>query len=148
MRAAVTLPIGDVEVGAQFTVRDRAPAQPGELLETNHRMVASDFFTTLGIDLVEGRATTANDDAESPLAVVVSRHLAEQYWPDRSPLGRQVKRGGPDSGQPWMTVVGVAENVRDSGLDAVYRNTWYVPYAQPRSRPVGCGWSYAPLPIP
>jgi putative ABC transport system permease protein len=130
----MALPIGDTDFGDQFTVRDGAPLRPGELLETHHRVVTSDFFATLGLDIVEGRPLNATDTATSPPTVVVSRHMAKQHWPGQSPLGRQVKRGGPDSQRPWMTIVGVAEDVRDSSLDAEIGNTWYLPYPQASTR--------------
>ncbi len=124
------LPIDDKEFTAIFSVRGRALGQPNEMLLANDRAVGPDFFETLKLPIIEGRPLRAGDDAESPRVVVVSRHMAEQYWPGQSALGRQVKRGGPDSEQPWLTVVGVVEDVQDLALDAETGSTWYLPYSQ------------------
>jgi putative ABC transport system permease protein len=128
------LPIGDLETLAVFTVHGRPLKDPNEMLLTNSRVVGPDFFPTLGIPIIEGRALSATDRAVSAGVVVVSRHMAEQYWPGQSPLGRQVKRGGPSSEEPWLTIVGVAADVRDSGLDVDIGNTWYLPLSQARIR--------------
>ncbi len=125
--ACSVLPIGDLDMGSMFEVRDRVPAEPNEVLITYHRAVGSRFFETADLPIVEGRPFNVNDHADSPMVVIVSRHMAREYWPGTSPLGRQVKQAGPE---PWFTVVGVAEDVHDSALDAKTGSTWYRPYSQ------------------
>lgn len=124
------LPIGDPVIHGGFTVENRPLASPNEILLAHHRQVDPGYFETLGLRMVEGRPLTRQDHAAASMAVVVSRELARQYWPGQSALGKRVKRGGPSSTRPWMTVVGVTEDVRDTGLNVETGATWYLPYAQ------------------
>ena len=45
-------------------------------------------------------------------------------------LARRLKLGGPQSENPWATVVGITENVRHFGLDSEARREIFMPYAQ------------------
>jgi hypothetical protein len=78
-------------------------------LQTSH--VTPSYFDAMGIPIVEGRGLLPTDDENGPPVTVVSRALAERFWPGERAVGQQLRR---DSGQqrPWLEVVGVAENVR------------------------------------
>jgi hypothetical protein len=66
----------------------------------------------MGIALVAGREFTEQDSAEAPGVAVINQSLARKYWPGQDPLGTRIKIGGFDSDEPWLTVVGVARDVR------------------------------------
>jgi hypothetical protein len=72
--------------------------------------VEPDFFATLGIPILQGRAFTAADGAD---AVIVNTVLARRFWGDSSPIGRRFRAS---TDQPWQTVVGVAGDVKVQGL--------------------------------
>src|SRR6185436_17926517 len=73
--------------------------------------VSAGALETLGLPLRDGRHLAVRDGASAPLAVVVSRSLAERAWPGESPVGRRIRfaRDGAEAG--WYTVVGVVGNV-------------------------------------
>jgi predicted permease len=125
-----SLPMGDRGFKARLSVEGRAPQGESEILAANHREVSSDYLRLAGMKVLEGRTFDRQDHADNLKTVVVSRTMAERYWPDRSPVGKRVKRGGPDSTNPWLTVVGVVDDVKESSLDEVAEPTWYLPYAQ------------------
>jgi putative ABC transport system permease protein len=93
------------------------------------------FFTTLAIPIVSGRTFDRRDGPSSQATAVVSRSLASRLWPDKDPLGRHLRLDS--GGDPWLTVVGVANDVANGGADqprgalAVYvpraqqANTWH-----------------------
>ena len=110
-----------------LTVEGR-PAAPGEAVTAHYRRVVSDYFTAMRIPVRGGRAVAAADRADAPGVAVVSRSFAAQYWPNENPLGKRIKRTAP--GTSWLTVVGVAEDVRDWGVGNAPQPTIYVPYAQ------------------
>jgi putative ABC transport system permease protein len=60
--------------------------------------------------------------------VVVSKTMADRYWPARDPIGRRVSFEGPQG--PWWTVVGVAGDMRRLGLSEAPPSQVYVPFAQ------------------
>ena len=68
-------------------------------------VVGGDYFAAMQIPLVEGRFFNDGDTADSPPVVVVDQYMAKKYFANRSALGQQIQRGGPDS--PRMTIVGV-----------------------------------------
>jgi putative ABC transport system permease protein len=121
----LSLPIGG-SMQARFAVEGKPDDK--ETLITNHRLVSPDFLKAMGIPLLAGRHFTAADDADAPGVAIVSRELARRYWPGEDALGKRVRRGSPDD--PWLTVVGVVEDVKDAGLDAELSPTWYLPLAQ------------------
>ncbi|HEX6361938.1 MAG TPA: ADOP family duplicated permease [Albitalea sp.] len=83
-------------------VVDDAPA-----LTVDQATVSPDFFALMGVPLLAGRGFEAGDDPERG-GVVVSRALAQRFWPGASPLGR-VLRTGSDA-RP-RTVIGVVGDV-------------------------------------
>jgi putative ABC transport system permease protein len=82
-----------------------------------HRVDAG-FFRTLGIPLLRGRALTDADASDSAPAVVVSAKLAQRLWPGADPIGQRLRFGPPGPDAVWMTVVGVAGEVRHRSLRA------------------------------
>ena len=70
------------------------------------------YFQGMGIPLLEGRSLARHDRQSSPPVAVVSRALATRLWPVGRAIDRRLKLGPPDSDAPWLTVVGVAADVR------------------------------------
>ena len=85
--------------------RDSVP----ELLP--HLSVDTAYFRVTGIRLLEGRAFRAEDVVAESDAVVIDRDLALMLWPGRSAVGRRFRVGS----DPWVTVVGVTEDVKLDG---------------------------------
>ena len=92
------------------------------------RVVASDgYFAALGIPVHRGRAFEPTDRAGAPLVAIINESLARQIWPGTDPIGRRVRIGNASG--PWLSVVGVAGDVRPSPAEDV-QPTVYVPVAQ------------------
>ena len=60
-----------------------------------------DYFRTFGVPIVKGRAFLPEEDVENRQTAIVSRALAERYWPGQDPIGKRVKWGIPTSRLPW-----------------------------------------------
>jgi putative ABC transport system permease protein len=71
--------------------------------------VSPSFFGTLGVGLVRGRNLDASDRLESPRVALVNESLAQRFWPNESPLGKQLTLF---DGRFDVTVVGVVRDVR------------------------------------
>ena len=80
-----------------------------------HR-VTPEFFSTLRIPLVSGRTFVDAEATGTPTAVIVSERVGKRFWPGQDPIGRRIKFGSLDSGNPWMTIVGVVGEVKYRGL--------------------------------
>ena len=103
----------------------RAAVNPSLNLESVH----PNYFETLGVPLVRGRAFTEADRQGMPAVAIVSEDVAARTWPGEDPIGKRLKMGAPASPGPWYTVVGVAAPTRYREL-AKPRPTLYLPAAQ------------------
>src|SRR4029453_11114099 len=74
-----------------------------------HR-VTPDYFATLGIPVVRGRAFTDADRDSAQDVAVVSAAMARRFWPGLDPLGRGFRFG--DATGPEGTVIGVVGTAR------------------------------------
>jgi putative ABC transport system permease protein len=79
------------------------------------RTVTPDYFRALNIPIIRGRDFTDQDRTGNESEVILSRLLAARLVPDEDPVGKRVQTAGPRS-DAWFTVVGVADNVKNSGL--------------------------------
>jgi predicted permease len=98
-------------------------------------MVDPDFFRTLGVELIGGRAFSESDTRDSPPVAMVNQSFVQQNFPDGNPLGRQIRIGDLEMEDPWRTVVGVVPDLTMDGPPAREGSGFYVPLGQnPRRR--------------
>jgi putative ABC transport system permease protein len=96
--------------------------------------VTPEYFSVLGLPLLEGRGLDERDAQREQLeSVVVDRAWATRFFPGRSAVGRRFKEGGCTD-CPWTTVVGVVSDVKYVGLDQPDQGTVYTPLAGELSR--------------
>jgi len=89
--------------------------------------ISPSYFATMGIPLVSGRVLSDSDDENAPLAVVVSKGLADRAWPSQSAIGKKLLVGRFPG---FADVVGVVGDVKNAGLMAAPLPEMYTPYAQ------------------
>ncbi len=92
------------------------------------QFVTADYFETMEISLVEGRFFEAQDAEGTVPVALVNETMARTFWPGESPIGRRIRPGGDDN--PWMSVIGVAKDVKQQGLDAETGTETYFYYPQ------------------
>jgi len=127
-----TLPFGDVPSGSLLTAELANGDFTKEPEMLGHRRIDTGYLTALGVPLIEGRMILPTDTAASPAVAVISKALANKYWPGTSPLGKRLRSPAAGQQSPDLTIVGVVGTVRDSGNvpAALKGETLYVPYAQ------------------
>ena len=117
-----------------FTIEGRPnPAtEGGEWPSTDLRTaVSADYLTALGVPVVEGRTFTEADSSGAQRVVLVSRRLAETWWPGETAVGRRIQfPGSQGDADPWRTVVGVVADVRWQGPASEEGTTLYLPLTQ------------------
>ena len=86
------------------------------------------YFETMGIPLLSGRGFTSSDDGGATPVAVVNRTAAELFWPGQDPVGRRLRPPSPDI--PWFTIIGVAKDVKQAGLEAETGTEVYFHYPQ------------------
>ncbi|HVR10521.1 MAG TPA: ABC transporter permease, partial [Thermoanaerobaculia bacterium] len=105
------------EVDANDTVLESVPMDPkGPPHNVDFWQFASrDYFRTMRIPLVGGRFFTAQDGDQGPGVAVINETMARTFWPGKSPIGQRLKGYGRDA--RWLTIVGIARDVKQQGLD-------------------------------
>jgi predicted permease len=100
-------------------------ADAGSIVTVNHRLVSPGLFETMGISMKRGRAIKSTDTDGSPPVAVISSKMARHLFGQADPIGKRIE--WVRRGRPIVTVIGVADDVRDSGQ---MQETWYIPYYQ------------------
>jgi predicted permease len=77
----------------------------------------SGFFDTMGIPILRGRGFQSTDVVSCGMVAVVNETLANTYWKGRNPIGQRLRPFSTDNSSPWFTVIGVAKDVKQSGVD-------------------------------
>ncbi|MGD1082743.1 MAG: ABC transporter permease [Candidatus Sulfotelmatobacter sp.] len=121
-------PLSGIDPSMPIETEGKTPAPVQGETVTRIRAVGADYFHTLQIPLLEGRAFDEQDTATSSPVAIVSKSLARKYWPGESAIGKRVKPRFADSS--WYTVVGVAADVRHWGAAVAIEATAYYPYTQ------------------
>ncbi|HEY3929149.1 MAG TPA: ABC transporter permease [Candidatus Koribacter sp.] len=106
------------------------PDQPGP--HANIRSISSDYFSTLGIPLLRGRAFNSGDRANTEQVVVIDDVLARQYFGNQDPLGQHINFSGKtDPKDPWRTIVGIVHHARANSLESdTNEGFYYLPIVQ------------------
>jgi predicted permease len=125
---ADSLPFDNNGGSSSFEIEGRTlpPNDPGP--HGNIRTVSPDYFKTLRIPLLRGRAFTPEDRLKTQMVAVIDETLARQYWPHEEPIGQRIFFGG---NSPKMTIVGVVQHAKSSSLEAdTTEGFYFLPQAQ------------------
>ena len=123
------LPVGGSPIFHNLAFEGRA-ITPGAEPEVYYRGVNAGYFDAFGIPLRAGRQFTGADRAGAPPVAIVNEAFARDYYSAASAVGRRI-RWASGNGE-WITIVGIAADVRGLSLDRGEVPAVYVPYAQER----------------
>ncbi|HET6726150.1 MAG TPA: ABC transporter permease [Gammaproteobacteria bacterium] len=116
-----------------FEIRGK-PSLPDHV---NARVQAAnpDFFHALQMPPLRGRMFDGRDTRDGRLVVLIDQTLAQRFFGDANPIGRQIRFG---SDEPWRTVIGIVPTVRLQSLTKpIERGVIYVPVGQYLAMPYG-----------
>jgi putative ABC transport system permease protein len=127
------LPLSGMQIMFNFRIDGRPPGRtPNDQPVASMRSVSQNFFSTMGMRVIEGRGFSPDDHAGADMAVVVNQTLVKRYWGGVSPLGAHVGVNGTPA-----TIVGVVADVHHGGPAAIPDAEMYAPYVQLSARQ---GW--------
>ena len=110
-----------------FKIQGRELA-PGEAPPVgSYSLISPAYFRTLGIPLKEGREFTEADGGKGRIVAMINEAMKRRFWPNEDPIGRSISY---DDGATWATIVGIAGDVREFGLDHPALPEIYIPHAQ------------------
>ena len=98
-----------------------------------YQTTTAGYFQTMGIGMAKGRGFEPSD-ADGPPVAIVNEAFVRRFYPTTEPMGRRVRPCCGDQ-VPWFTIVGIAKDVKQGGLDAPAGTELYFSYEQsPRHR--------------
>jgi putative ABC transport system permease protein len=100
-----------------FSIEARPLGQRGELRDAIIETATPNYFQLMNIALRDGRFLSETDGAEAPPVAIISESLVRRYFPGESPLGKHIKVGNMSSDRPWMTIVGVVNDLHYSWIN-------------------------------
>jgi predicted permease len=90
-----------------------------------------DYFRSMQMPLLRGRAFALTDDANSLPVAIIDQALARRSFGDRDPLGQRIGTANVDGTIAWRTVVGVVQSIKTQTLAAqANAPSYYFPLAQ------------------
>ncbi len=115
-----------------------------------YRAISSQYFKTMQIPLIEGRAFRDSDSVSSAPVAIVSASVARAWWNGKSPIGDQIVVGEykghtfPEVLEQPRQVVGVVADVKNLAIDEAVPTTVYVPASQLSRAPNSTAWVIRP----
>ncbi len=131
VRAAMVseIPLSGDALDHDFVIEGGPALPPGDEPSLYSRSVMGDYFGTMRIPLLAGRALTEQDREDALRVGVVNESMARRYFPGSTPLGRRVRWAREETPE-WITIVGVVGDVHHFGLATGEQPAIYTPYAQ------------------
>ena len=124
---AAFTPLNFLDTRVQPVAIEGYDARRGEDLAFMWNTVAPDYFRTLRIGVVAGRAFEDRDDETGAPVVMVNNTLAQRFWGDAAQaIGKRMRVADGD----WRTVIGVAADVKYSRINESPRPYFYLPFLQ------------------
>ena len=99
---------GGITFSLQIEAEGRAPAASDPEMVLPFSDVDADYFKTLRIPILQGRAFNAEDTVNAPPVIIINEEMARRYWPNENPVGQRIRLRKTGN---WCTVVGVAGEV-------------------------------------
>jgi putative ABC transport system permease protein len=115
---ATHVPLDDTGESYSFTVRGQTYARSSDEPSTDVTHVGVDYFRTMAIPLVGGRAFNVGEDERSPKVYVVNQTFVKRFFPNESPIGKSIRLGwGSDPKGEYHEIVGIVGDVHAGALD-------------------------------
>jgi putative ABC transport system permease protein len=123
------IPLGGANSSNGFLVEGVPEPPPGQEFIGRYRVCTPDYFRTMGISVLRGRAFTDTDNAGSPPVAIVNETMARTYWANGDAIGKRFRFYGPLDRSPWIQIVGIINDVRHD-LNTPINPEYYLPHAQ------------------
>jgi predicted permease len=125
------IPLGFTGLGgSSITVEGHTP-QNDDPRFVNISWVGPDYARTMQISLNAGRDFTPDDITGAPRVAIVTEAMAKVYWPNGDPIGGRFVFGQPKPGaENWITVVGVAKNIKQRSMTERPQIVVWIPVLQ------------------
>jgi putative ABC transport system permease protein len=128
--AAACPPLSGICVDTSFMLADHPVASVVDLPTAASNIVTPGYLEAMQSPLLSGRFFSEADNQTTRLVAIINQSFAARYWPHESAIGKKIREGGPEGGQPYREIVGVVGNVKQSGMDIDARPEVFLPLTQ------------------
>jgi putative ABC transport system permease protein len=128
------IPLGDNQRTSSFMPSGAAPLPRGNHPGASYLLVKPDYFKTMKIPVLQGRAISPADTKASPPVIMINEAFAQKHFAGKNPIGQQVMVDQPENKFDTREVIGVVANTRHDSLAQPQGPEMYVPFAQDPGR--------------
>ncbi len=100
----------------EIVVAGRPPSASSITGVVASRLVSPEYFRTLDISMLQGKGFSEEDMTANQSFIVLSKRLASLFFPNENPIGQRMRFNKLATSEDWSTIVGVAADVKNSGL--------------------------------
>ncbi len=127
----VPLPLSGSNMVTDFDIEEH-PLSEGQRAAAPVRIIANDYFKTMGIQVKQGRVFADTDRLDSTPVTIVNERWANKYFPGQNVLGKRIQPGfsADDSDPKMREIVGVVGNVKHLSLSKDETPEMYLPHTQ------------------
>ena len=125
---ATATPMGYYNNNDTLTIEGYQPPAGQPLPSATYNIISIDYFRTMQIPMLRGRAFTDADGENAQYVAILSESMAKKFWPDADSIGRQFQMN--TDAKHSMVVVGVVKDVRYQGVTGVVAPVFYAPFVQ------------------
>lgn len=125
---AATVPGGEIQLGGTLEIEGRAEETGRPKPSAGADYVTPDYFATMKIPVLRGRAFSDADDKNSPFVAVIDERMAREFWPGVDPIGRRFRE--KDNPKNAIEVIGVVGNTKSGSLMDPEEPYYFAPLAQ------------------
>jgi predicted permease len=128
--ATTTILLPKLANSSGFTIENRPPDPTEQRAELPFDAIQPNYFQTMGVPMLRGRAFTDQDSQNTPQVAVVNETFVNRYFPNEDPVGKRFTFGDGGANARWINIVGVVRDTRRQGLDAPIRIESWMPHSQ------------------
>ncbi len=110
-----TTPMSGVGNGSGYSVRDQPTTDDSIPPVFMQAHTGPGYLETIGVRTLAGRLPAPDDYQNRRGNVVVTKNLADRFWPDTSALGKEIAPGTRGAEDRWLKIVGIVDNVHQFG---------------------------------
>ena len=132
------LPLSGSNITTSFDMEER-PLPEGQQNDAPTRVIYTDYFQTMGIPLLQGRAFNEADRIDANPVLMINEQFAKKYFPGENPVGKRIKPGWSvdEKEERMREIIGVVGNVKHIALNKDFTPEMYMPATQV---PIGVFW--------
>ena len=119
----------DSNSSSNITV-DGYKAQDNEDTHVGQNYIGANYFSTMGVPLLQGREFGLSETADSPKVAIINEAMSRRYFEGREPVGSRFTFGAGDKVRPDIEIVGVVKDSKHATVRDKVGPFVYLPYSQ------------------